>query len=73
MGTSVAAAAFAALFAAGTAHGQLGPAHVMATLDVIFGIGAGLLAVATAIGTRLPAGHLANRTGDQLGQAEQAV
>ena len=73
LGTSVAAAAFAALFAAGTAHGQLGPAHVMATLDVIFGIGAGLLAVATAIGTRLPAGHLANRTGDQLGQAEQAV
>jgi hypothetical protein len=41
LGTSVAAAAFAALFAAGTAHGRLGPAHVMGTLDVTFGIGAG--------------------------------
>ncbi|HEX3750275.1 MAG TPA: MFS transporter [Streptosporangiaceae bacterium] len=73
LGTSVAAAAFAALFAAGTAHGQFTPAHVMGALDVIFGIGAGLLAVATVIGTRLPAGRLANRPGDQLGHAEQPV
>jgi hypothetical protein len=55
MGTSVAAAVFAALFAAGTAHGQLGPAHVLDALDVIFALGAGLVAVATVIGTRWPA------------------
>jgi MFS family permease len=73
LGTSVAAAAFAALFAAGTAHDHLGPGPVMATLDVIFAIGAGLLAVATAIGTRLPAVRLAKTPGDQLGRAEQPV
>jgi hypothetical protein len=59
LGTSVAAAAFAALFAAGTTHGQLSPAHVMGALDVIFAIGAGLLTVATLIGIRLPRGQLA--------------
>ncbi len=58
LGTSVAAAVFATLFAAATAHGQLGPAHVMGALDVIFAIGAGLLAVATVVGTRLPPGQL---------------
>src|SRR6201994_4427744 len=44
LGTSVAAAAFAALFAAMTAHGRLGPVHVMGALDAIFGVGAVLLA-----------------------------
>jgi predicted MFS family arabinose efflux permease len=73
LGTSVAAAAFAALFAASTTGGQLGPAHVMAALDVIFAIGAGLLVVATAIGTRLPRGQLAKTAGDQLGHVDQPV
>jgi MFS family permease len=73
LGTSVAAAAFAALFAAGTAHGHLSPVHVMSALDLIFAIGAGLLAVATVIGTRLPARRLANLTADQLGHTEQPV
>jgi MFS family permease len=73
LGTSVAAAAFAALFAASTRHGQLGPAHVMAALDVIFAIGAGLLVVATAIGTRLPRGQLAKTAGEQLGHVDQPV
>jgi MFS family permease len=85
LGTSVAAAAFAALFAGVTAHGQLGPANVMGALDVIFAAGAGLLAVATAIATRLPAGPAANPAGEEpghepgeepggeLGRTEQAV
>ncbi len=73
LGTSVAAAAFAALFAASTTGGQLGPAHVMAALDVIFAIGAGLLVVATALGTRLPRGQLAKTAGDQLGHVDQPV
>ena len=77
MGTSVAAAVFAALFAAGTAHGQLGPAHVMGALDVIFAVGAVLLAVATVIATRLPAGRPADlaeaRQAGDLGRAEQVV
>jgi MFS family permease len=73
LGTSVAAAAFAALFAASTTGGQLGPAHVMAALDVIFAIGAGLLVAATAIGTRLPRGQLAKTAGDQLGHVDQPV
>jgi len=73
LGTSVAGAVSATLFAAGTAHGHLGPAPVMATLDVIFAIGAGLLAMATAIGTRLPAVRSAKTPGDQLGRAKQPV
>jgi hypothetical protein len=73
LGTSVAAAAFAALFAASTTHGQLGPAHVMAVLDVIFAIGAGLLVVATALGTRLPRVQLAKTAGEQLGHVDQPV
>ncbi len=73
LGTSVAAAAFAALFAAGTSHGQLGPAHVMAALLVIFAIGAGLLVVATAITTRLPRGQLTKTAGDELGHVDQPV
>ena len=51
-----AAAAFAALFAAGTGGGLLGPGHVMATIEVIFAVGAVLLALATLVGLRLPAG-----------------
>ena len=51
LGTSVAAAAFAALFAVMTARGQLGAAHVMGALDAIFAVGAGLVAVATVIAT----------------------
>jgi hypothetical protein len=45
----------------------------MGALDVIFAIGAGLLAVATVIGTRLPPGQLTKTAVDQLGQAEQPV
>jgi len=56
LGTSVAAAAFAALFAAGTGGGLLGAGHVMATIEVIFAAGAVLLALATLIGLRLPSG-----------------
>ena len=56
LGTSVAAAAFAALFAAGTGGGLLGSGHVMATIEVIFAVGAVLLALATLVGLRLPAG-----------------
>ena len=77
LGTSAAAEAFAALFAAVTAHGQLSPDHVMGALDAIFAVGAGLLAVATVIGTRLPAGRLAGSAGEKpggkLGRAEQVV
>lgn len=64
LGTSVAAAAFAAVFAAGAGHGLLSAGlpsaglpsagHVMGTLDVIFPSGAALLAVATGISLRLP-------------------
>jgi MFS family permease len=54
LGTSVAAAAFAAVFAAGAGHGLLSPGHVMGTLDIIFASGAVLLALATAISLRLP-------------------
>ena len=71
------AAAFAALSAAMTAHGQLGPAHVMGTLSAIFAVGAGLLAVATMIATRLPASRPADLAGEnpggKLGRAEQVV
>jgi hypothetical protein len=56
LGTSVAAAAFAAFFAAGTGGGPLEAGHVMATLEVIFATGAIALAVATVIGLRLPSG-----------------
>jgi hypothetical protein len=56
LGASVAAAAFAALFAAGTGGGLLGAGHIMATIEVIFAAGAVLLALATAIGLRLPSG-----------------
>jgi predicted MFS family arabinose efflux permease len=73
LGTSVAAAAFAALFVAMTAHGHFGPAHVMGTLDAIFAVGAGLLAVATVIATRLPADRPADPVGGKLGRAEQVV
>jgi hypothetical protein len=64
LGTSVAAATFAALFGAMTAHGQLGPVHVMSALDAIFAVGAGLLAVATVIATRLPASRPADLAGE---------
>jgi hypothetical protein len=77
LGTAVAAAAFAALFAAMTAHAHLGPAHVMSTLNAIFAVGAGLLAVATVIATRLPASRPADPAGEklaeELGRAEQVV
>jgi MFS family permease len=73
LGTSVAAATFAALFAAMTAHGRLGPVHVMGALDVIFGVGAGLLALATVVATRLPASRAVNTAGGELGRAEQVV
>jgi len=73
LGTSVAAAAFAALFAAMTAHGRLGPVHVMGALDAIFGVGAVLLAAATVIATRLPASQAVNTAGGKLGHAEQVV
>src|ERR1700761_8534135 len=84
LGTSVAAAAVAALFAAVTAHGHLGPARVMGALDVIFAVGAGLLAVGTVIAPRLPAGRpaapadatqdpAAAKQGSDLGRAEQVV
>jgi MFS family permease len=73
LGTSVAAAAFAALFAAMTTHGRLGPVHVMGALDVIFGVGAILLAVATVIATRLPAERTVNTADGKLGRAEQVV
>jgi hypothetical protein len=46
---------------------------VMAELEVIFAIGAGLLVVATAIGTRLPRGQLAKTAGEQLGHVDQPV
>ncbi len=73
LGTSVAAATFAALFAAMTTHGRLGPVHVMGALDVIFGAGAVLLAVATVVATRLPASPSVNTAGGKLGRAEQVV
>src|SRR5205085_204172 len=56
LGTSVAAAVFAALFAAGTGGGLLGAGHVMAAIEVIFAAGAVLLTLATLIGLRLPSG-----------------
>jgi hypothetical protein len=49
----------------------------MGVLGVIFGIGAGLPAVAAVVATRLPAGKAPNPAGKQpggeLGRAEQAV
>jgi len=63
LGTSVAAAAFAAWFAAGTGGGLLGAGHIMATIEVIFAAGAVLLAIATAIGLRLPSGPVLDRPG----------
>ena len=60
-----------------TGRGQLGAAHVMGALDAIFAVGAGLLAVATVIATRLPAGCPADLAGEKpggkLGRAEQVV
>ena len=77
LGTSVAAAAYAALFAVMTADGQLGPVSVMGAVDTIFAVGAGLLAVATVIATRLPASRPADLAGEnpggKLGRAEQVV
>ncbi len=73
LGASVAAAAFATLFTAGTAHGHLGPGPVMGTLDLIFALGAGLLAVATVIGTRLPHDRMTKTPASQLGHTEQPV
>jgi hypothetical protein len=49
----------------------------MSALDAIFAVGAGLLAVATVIATRLPASRPADLAGDnpggKLGRAEQVV
>jgi hypothetical protein len=73
LGASVAAAVFATLFAAGTAHGHRGPRPVMGTLHLIFALGAGLLAVATVIGTRLPRDRRTKTPGGQLGHTEQPV
>jgi MFS family permease len=56
LGTSVAAAAFAAFFAARTGGGLPGAGPMMATLEVIFAAGAVLLAFATLVGLRLPSG-----------------
>jgi MFS family permease len=56
LGTSVAAAAFAAFFAARTGGGLPAAGPMMATLEVIFAAGAVLLAVATLVGLRLPSG-----------------
>jgi hypothetical protein len=61
------------LFTAGTAHGHPGPGPVMGTLDLIFALGAGLLAVATVIGTRLPRDRMTKTPGSQLGHTEQPV
>jgi predicted MFS family arabinose efflux permease len=68
LGTSVAAAAFAALFAAGTGGGlpsadQVSAGHIMATIEFIFAAGAVLLALATVIGLRLPSGPVPERSG----------
>src|ERR1700744_1006590 len=54
LGTAVAAAALAAVFAAGARSGVLSAGHVMGPLDVIFASGAVLLAIATAVALRLP-------------------
>lgn len=63
LGTSVAAAAFAALFAARTGGSLAGAGHLMATLEIIFAVGSALLALATVIGLRLPSGPVPERSG----------
>jgi MFS family permease len=63
LGTSVAAAVFAALFAARTGGSLVGAGHLMVTLEIIFAIGTVLLALATAIGLRLPSGPVLQRSG----------
>jgi MFS family permease len=73
LGTSVAAAAFAALFAARTGGSLAGAGHLMVTLEIIFAIGAVLLAVATAIGLRLPSGPVLQRPGAGQDAGEQAA
>jgi hypothetical protein len=62
LGASVAAAAFAALFAARTGGTLAGAGHLMVTLEIIFAIGAVLLALATVIGLRLPSGPVLQRS-----------
>jgi hypothetical protein len=70
LGTSVAAAAFAALFAARTGGSLVGAGHLMATLEIIFAIGSALLALATVIGLRLPSGPVLQRSGTERADAE---
>jgi hypothetical protein len=70
LGTSVAAAAFAALFAARTGGSLGGAGHLMVTLELIFAAGAVLLALATAIGLRLPSGPVLQRSGTERADAE---
>jgi hypothetical protein len=71
LGTSVAAAAFAALFAARTGGSLAGAGHLMVTLEIIFAIGAVLLALATVIGLRLPSGPVLQRSGAERSGAER--
>ncbi len=72
LGTSVAAAAFAALFAARTGGSLAGAGHLMVTLEIIFAIGAILLALATVIGLRLPSGPVLQQSGAERADAERS-
>jgi hypothetical protein len=67
---SVAAAAFAAFFAARTGGSLAGAGHLMATLEIIFAIGSALLALATVIGLRLPSGPVLQRSATERAAAE---